>query len=198
VNRNRLIAGLAVLAVLILLVIVWLGTLLFGLINKPPQASKRELISELAYCSPDDNRPCIVSFSLDADSRMLVNILTPDSSYPDFYLKISNADTENKYECQPVEDFPTHIHCTGREMYPGEKLHFVLISSDDERVLAEGNFAIIGLLLATPGVEVTETALATETPETAEPTGFPTPILLETPTPGPTPTSPSYPNPSYP
>jgi hypothetical protein len=187
VNRNRFIAGLAVLAVLIILVIVGLGFRLTRLKN-PPQASKRALVSELTYCNSNDNKPCIVSFSLDADNHMLVNILTPDPSYPDFYLKISNAYEEHKYECQPVEGFPTNIYCTGTEMYPGSVLHFVIISSDDERVLAEGSFAIIGLLLATPGVEVTGTALATEA------TKFPTPILLEIPTP----THPSYPNPSYP
>lgn len=192
-NRNRLIAGLAVLAVLIILVIVGLGFRLARLKN-PPQASKRALVSELTYCNSNDNRPCIVSFSLDADNTMLVNILTPDSPYPDFYLKISNAYEEHKYECQPVEGFPTNVYCTGMEMYPGTVLHFVIISSDAERVLAEGSFAIIGLLLATPGVEVTETALATEVSGTAGPTEFPTPILLGSPTP----TRPSYPNPSYP
>lgn len=204
-NRNHLIAGLAAVALLCILNMAGIGNLLLREMNKPAPASKRVLVTELSYCGANDIKPCIVSFRLDTDNNMLVNILTPDSSYPDFYLKINNAYEENLYQCRRAKDVPFQVECIGREMYPGESLHFVLISSSDERVLAEGNFAIIGLLLATPGGEATETVTPTETFEpTGEATDFPTPFILKTPTASPTrggtiTITPSYPNPtSYP
>ena len=199
-NRNRLIAGIAILAVFIILLIAGLRFLLGRLKGDQPQAGQRTLVSNLTYCNANDLKPCIVSFNLDTgDNTLLVNILTPASSYPDFYLKISNAYEENTYKCQQMDDFPTNVYCTGKEMHPGEPLHFAIISNAAKRVLAEGDFAIIGLLLVTPSVKATETvelaAGATEPPSTA--------FLLITPTPAPpltdsTATEPSYPNPSYP
>jgi len=202
VNRKYLIAGLAALALLCILNMAGIGNLLLQEMNKPAPASKRMLVTELTYCNSNDIRPCVVSFRLDTDNNMLINILTPDSSYPYFYLKINNAYEENQYQCRPAEDVPLNVECIGREMYPGESLHFVLISSSDEIVLAEGNFAIIGLLLAIPGGDTTETATPTETFEaTSEATEFPTPFILKPPTASPTKggtitITPSYPNPS--
>ena len=200
-NRNRLIAGIAILVVFSLLLIAGLVSLLRRSKAGHPQAGQRILVSDLTYCNANDLRPCIVSFSLDTgDNTLLVNILIPAGSYPDFYLTISNANEEHTYECQPVDEFPTNFYCTGKEMYPGTLLHFAIISSDDERVLAEGDFAIIGLLLVTPGVKTTEAVESanesTETPDL---------FSLNTLTPAPpitdstaTATEPSYPNPSYP
>ena len=132
---------------------------------------------------------------------MLVNLLIPASNYPDFYLTISDGEVVNSYECEQVEDFPTNVYCTGAEMHPGEPLQFNIIALEDETILAEGNFAIIGLQLPNPAEEATETALATETFDSF---GTPTPLLLDFLTPSPTlrvtaTRTPSYPNPtSYP
>lgn len=194
-NRKRLIAGLTSLAVLALLVIAGVGFLLSRL-KTEPRAQQKALVSELGYCSSNDLKPCIVSFSVDADGGMLVNMLIPAASYPYFYLTISNASTTNRYDCQQVEDFPTNIYCTGAEMYPGAVLQFNLVALKDDAVLAEGNFAIIGLLLSNPPEEATEAPVATEPP-----TESPTPFLLEifTPLPNDVTATPSYPNPtSYP
>ncbi len=174
-------------------------SLLWSRLKTQPQAQKRALISELVYCNSNNLKPCIVSFSMDADGNMLVNLLTPAASYSDFYLTISNASVENRYECQPVDDFPTHIYCTGSEMYPGETLQFTLFSTEDDTVLAEGAFAIIGVLLPNPEEEITETPTATGILKATE---SPTPFLLEILTPvaataTPTPTTPAYPNPTF-
>lgn len=198
VNRKKLIAGLAILAVLIILVSAGAGFLLTRL-KKQPQAHQRLLVSNLGYCNSNNLKPCIVSFGLDADGSMLVNLLAP-AAYPDFYLTIGDVNVVNKYECQQAADFPTNVHCTGTEMYPGTALQFSLVSIKDDTVLAEGNFAIIGLLLPNPEEEATATPLATET---FEPIETPTAFLLEIFTPLPTPgtpilITPSYPNPSYP
>ena len=189
-----MIVGISIAVVLVVLVIAGVVYLLARLKNQP-QAKQRTLISELVYCNSHDIRPCIVSFSVDADGNMLVNLLIPASNYPDFYLTISAGEVVNRYECEQVEDFPTNVYCTGVEMPPGEPLQFNIIALEDETILAEGNFAIIGLLLPNPAQEATTTALVTESP---------TPFLLDFPTPSPTlrvtaTRTPSYPNPtSYP
>ena len=193
-NRKKMIVGISIAVGLVVLVIAGVIYLLVRL-KTQPQARQRTLISELVYCNSHDLRPCIVSFSVDADGNMVVNLLIPASNYPDFYLTISNNDVTNRYECQQVEDFPTNIYCTGVAMNLGEPLQFNIIALEDETILAEGNFAIIGLQLPNPAEEATTTALVTESP---------TPFLLDFPTPSPTlrvtaTRTPSYPNPtSYP
>jgi len=189
-----MIVGISIAVVLVVLVIAGV-VYLFSRFKTQPQAHQRELISELVYCNSHDLRPCIVSFSVDADGNMLVNLLIPASNYPDFYLTISAGEVVNRYECEQVEDFPTNVYCTGVEMYPGELLQFNIIALEAETILAEGNFAIIGLQLPNPAQEATVTSLVKETP---------TPLLLDFLTPSPTlrvtaTRTPSYPNPtSYP
>ena len=129
---------------------------------------------------------------------MLVNILVPASNFPDFYLTISTEAEEFRYDCEKVEDVPTQVGCIGKEMFPGALLHFTLVSVEDQRVLAEGQFAIIGLLLSTQVAGAFEPKIPTESL-----TEFSTPVFPEVLTPGvttptPTATPPSYPNPSYP
>ena len=185
-NQNRLIIGAAVLVVLILL-------LTYGLIqgrNGQPRAGQRSPLTELAYCNSDNVRPCIVSFSLDSDGNMLVNILTPGSSFPAFYLKIVHEKGESIYECQDVEKFPSNVYCTGEEMQVGKILQFLLISKSGDEVLAEGSFAIIGLALPTPAEQLTASPTPTPTQEEELVTATPTRVR-STP-------SPSYPNPPYP
>jgi hypothetical protein len=134
---------------------------------------------------------------------MLVNMLVPAASYPNFYLTIGNTTTTNRYECQQVDDFPANIYCTGAEMYPGEALQFNVVALKDDTLLAEGNFAIIGLLLPNPAEAAVEAPAPTEPPvftEPPNPNATPTELLLELPQPFPTlSTTPdpltSYPNP---
>ncbi|MEP7135654.1 MAG: hypothetical protein ABI904_12045 [Chloroflexota bacterium] len=201
-NRKRLIAGISILGVLVILLIAGVGFLLTRL-RTQPRAQQRELITKLGYCNSQNAKPCIVSFSVDADGKMLVNLVIPSETYPDFYLTISNSTTENRYDCQPVEDFPTNVYCTGAEMYPGEVLQFTIHTIKDDAVLAEGQFAIIGLQLPNPEEEMTATPFGTESPVATEaPFETPTPFLLDFSTPfptleiltTPTPTISSYPN----
>ena len=188
-NRNRLIAGAAVLAVLIIL-------LVYGLIqgrNRQPPAGHRAPLTELAYCNSDNVRPCVVSFGLDSDGNMLVNILTPGSSFPTFYLKIVHEKGESVYDCQKVEKFPSNVYCIGEEMQVGKVLQFLLISKSEDALLAEGSFAIIGLALPTPEDQLT--LALTVSPTQGEPLGTATPTRVKS-TPSPSYTSPPYPNPS--
>jgi hypothetical protein len=129
---------------------------------------------------------------------MLVNLLLP-SGYPDFYLAIEKGDQTIHFECATIKALTTSATCEGAELLPGETLHFTLASMQEHYALAEGRFAIIGLLLATPEMEPTITPTLTETPEPTETSIFsPTALLLEILTPlpvTPTATQSSYPNP---
>lgn len=174
-TRNRWLTASVIVAVFIIL-------LIYGLLwwqSRGPGMGEREPIPALAYCSSNDARPCIASFSLDPDGKMLVNVLTPGLSFPAFYLKIIHSEGENVYECEKLERFSTSAYCIGEAMRLGQVLQFMLISVDGEVTLAEGSFAIIGLALATP-------ALADLSP-TVDLTASATPIR--------TPATPSYPNP---
>ena len=196
-DRNRLIAGVAIAVVLIILFV-------YGLVQRrgeQPRAGQRSPLAEVAYCSSEEVRPCIVSFGLDSDGNMLVNILTPKTSFPAFYLKIVHKDGESLYECQKVKNFPENVYCIGETMPLGEVLQFLLISKRDESLLAEGKFAIIGLALPTPEAEDQLTASVSPViPTQQEPLETVTATVTVTVTPtGPKSTpSPSYPNPPYP
>ena len=178
-NRNYLIAGIAVIVVIVLL-----ATGIWWLVRStehPAFAGQKVFVDQLGYCGAEDIRPCIESFSQTEDGNMLVSILVPASTFPDFYLTISTEGEEFRYDCEKVEDVPTEVECIGREMFPGALLQFTLVSIEDERVLAEGQFAIIGLLLSTQVAGAFESTSPGETL-----------------TPVPTFTPASYPNPSYP
>jgi hypothetical protein len=193
-NRNRLIAG-GIAVVVLLLVLIMAGIRLWRSMQQPPHAGQKILVARLGYCSAEDTRPCIVSFSQDGRGSMLVDILIPSSSFPDFSLIINREGERHQYECERLEDIPTQVQCVGKEMFPGEVLQFTLVSMEEERVLAEGQFTIIGLLLST--------SVAGASESTPSPTEFSTAVVFEdfTPvvrTPTPTATLSSYPNPSYP
>ena len=183
-NRNRLYAGVSIFAAL--LVILGLSVLPS---KKQPRINQRIPITKLAYCSANAVRPCVVSFSLDAKGRMLVNVLNSSSSFPKLYLKITHVKGESRYECNKMKGFPMNVICRGQELLPGETLQFVLAKVRDDAILAQGSFPIVGLALATPAEALTPTPTAT--PDLLKGTpGTPrsTPVL----TPG---TPPSYPNP---
>jgi len=167
--------------------------------DQPTRSGPSGPVSELAYCTEEQVRPCVVSFSTDANDNMLVNFLLPDLSFPDFYLKIMRSEGESLYDCQRIRQAINNAYCVGEKTPPGETLHLQLFSIKDEILLAEGELSVIGLAYPTleiiiptaqetptlSTVPVTDVA-ATETPLS--------PFLLPTQTE----TPPSYPNPSYP
>ena len=178
----------------ILLVIGVVGVAWWRSKDQSRQAGHKLIILKLGYCSSGETRPCIDSFSQDGQGGMWVDILVPDSGFPNFYLTIYRETEGYLYECEEVEDLPNNVRCIGKEMPPGELMQFTLIAEGDKQVLAEGQFAIIGLLLSTPVAAVTEEpATATEPPAQLA-----TPIFPGQATPVPSPTLPSYPNPGYP
>jgi hypothetical protein len=206
VNQKKLILGGVVLVLLLalcisVLVFAW-GRLAMG----SPKLGHSTLISELTYCNDGQNKPCVVSFSTDSDGNMLVNLLLPGISYPTHYLKITrNGEIEgDTYACRWVASSPNSAYCTGPMMPPGQSLHLMLIARKDDTLLAEGDLSIIGLafptlaiISPTPG-EVPAPTESTAIPLQTEPPDFVLPTSTEFQLPIPTPTQPSYPNPSYP
>ncbi len=198
VNRKPwIIAGIIVTALLVFGVVV-------VLLNRPAAGGSAPTqnvpVFNLAYCTEEQAKPCVVSFSTDANDNMLVNILLPDLSFPNFYLKITRGDDESLFNCRRIGAAVNTAYCSGAKLPPGETLHLELISVRDEILLAEGDLSIIGLAFPTVGVAlVTVETVSAEATITATPTAF-TDFILPPPesTPSPTPTLSSYPNTSYP
>jgi hypothetical protein len=117
---------------------------------------------------------------------MLVSFLTAGAFYPDFYLKIRADEDEHTYVCQKSNTFSTSVWCTGQELPIGKVYQFRIFSLNEDVLLAQGNFPIIGIALVTPEVVSTPTAGATST-------GTNTPPVISTPEATDTPSYPSYP-----
>lgn len=192
-NWSRWIAGILVAVVLLILVFFSVIRSSLGRAGEP-QVGHRSPVARLAYCSPQDDKLCIVSFSQVEDGAMQVNFQVPHPFFPEFILVIDRYGVESSYECQRAEGLTTRVTCSGAPQVPGEILQFKVISKSRGRLLAEGKFSIIGIALSTLEIiPIPTLGEATGTP-TVTPTGTP----LRTPTPVRTAPSPSYPNPSYP
>jgi hypothetical protein len=150
VNHNRWIVGLIIFAVLISLIAVVLVTLLRDLTSSGAQIGQREPLPGLAYCSASQVKPCIVSFSLDADGNMIINLLTERFYSPIFYLKIKHNEGTNIYNCRKTTTSSSSVSCVGQALPPGVAMQFQIISAGENILLAGGYFPIIGLAVATP------------------------------------------------
>lgn len=196
-HRNRWIAGLLILAIILLLAVLFIIRFLQSRAEGTgPGVGARPPIAELAYCGTEDRELCIVSFNQIVDGGMQVNLQTPRVFYPEILLTINRYGVESAYECRKVEPLANRVVCEGSPQAPGEILQFKAFFKESGTLVAEGKFSIVGIAISTP--EDIPTAMLetpSETPTTT-PTGAPTP--RRTPTPTPTTPSPSYPNPSYP
>jgi hypothetical protein len=192
-SRNRLIAGIAVLVILLLAAVIFLLSSIRQRAEAPP-IGHRSPVASLDYCGPDDRKLCVVSFSQIVDGDMQVNIHTPRVFYPKFVLLINRFGVESTYECSKENPLSHNAECFGPPQIPGEVLQFKIVFKEQGTLVAEGKFAIIGVALSTPEISSTSTPeeLITETPTLS-------PVLPNR-TPIPTHTVPvtSYPNPSYP
>jgi hypothetical protein len=103
--------------------------------------------------------PCVISFDLDSDGQMAINLRTENLSSPDFNLKIVEDGGEHIYFCRRTSRLSLSVICTGAAMPAGQDLHFLLLDKRDNRVLAQGTFPIIGLALATPEPATTPTSV---------------------------------------
>ena len=202
-NRNRLIAGGAI-GFLLMLIIAGLILLSRELQIRRTQVNQREPLQGLGYCGAQQVAPCIISFSRDAEGKMLVNLLTAGTSFPDFYLKIKHSQGESIYPCTEVEQFSTSVYCAGKVLPLGEELQFFILAIDDNRLLAQGNFSIIGMAYSTVEIFAAPTggtptiSITTFLTDDLSTTAITPTLARGTParTPSRTATPPSYPNPS--
>jgi len=165
VNRNRLSAGVVTLIAVFMFLIISGSIILFGQWrDRQDQVYHRTPLPSLKYCSLKQVRPCILSFNLDPGGTMVINLLTHNSSPPDFYIKVRQHAGETLYTCRKVRGFPTSVSCTGAALPPGEELQFLLISKDEDILLAEGHFPIIGVAIATPEISISPTPRVRLTP----------------------------------
>ena len=196
----------AVLGILFALGFLLLARWYVGQTDQPAEADQSTPVLDLEYCNDEQVKPCVVSFGLDVDGNMLVNILLPDLTFPGFYLKVVRGEVSVSYTCRRITATPNNAYCIGEKLPPGESLHIMLISSRDDVLLAQGTLSIIGLAFPTLEIaiptdvptDVSVTPDLTVTPDFILPTQtqivFPTKIIrpIQTETP------PGYPNPSYP
>lgn len=200
-RRNWIIVGI------VILVLIVVGSLfLFNDRSSDTIAPMLDgPVSKLAYCTDEQVKPCVVSFSIDVNNQMLVNLLLPDTSLPDFYVQIAQGGSNISYECKRVVAAPNNVYCVGEKLSPGEVLYVTLVSIKDNTLLAGGNLSIIGLSFPTLEVS-TSIPLPTVPPAMPEstatfefilPTSTSFDFLLPTSTPfdfpAPAPTLPSYP-----
>lgn len=159
-NQYRLIVGTIVfVALMIILAISGSAILLNQVKSEPVLIGQRQPVAMLGYCGSNQARPCVLSFNLNPDGGMVINLLTDQSSSRHFYLKIKREETESVYTCRKVTSFSTNFSCTGEMMPLGEPLQFLMVSTQKNILLAEGNFPIIGLAIATPEVAPTRTPI---------------------------------------
>lgn len=170
-NRKRLIPGIAILALLILLIVAGLAFREWR--RNQARVEQRFPLQELKYCSSYPVTPCVVSFSQDSQGNMLVSLVTEGAFYPDIYLKIKAGETDHIYVCEKANTFATSVYCTGKAMPVGQMLQFYVISVNGDVVLAQGNFPIIGMALAGPGVFLSPTPTDVFTPEVTPSPSYP-------------------------
>ena len=221
-NRNRVIAGVVILIVL-LTVVFYVANNFLPTRMKSSQIHSRFPISELTYCSIDQSQLCVISFGQELNGPMHVDFLVPDSDYPEFLLKIDHNGIERIYECQHLEEIPEKVYCTGEVQAPGAVLKISVFSRSNNLLLTKGTFSVIGIAILTPEfvpesteepIEGLTSRLGSRIPDapkrsqppvhpspssvptgpTSRPISSPTPAPTSRPTSSPGPTS--YPNPS--
>ena len=154
-----MLAGVVILVILTIVMIAGSIILLREWNSRQAQVGHREPLPGLSYCSASQIRPCILSFNLDANRNMVINILTDGSFFSDFYMKVRHEEGEYIYKCQRARQFSINVSCTGETMPVGEPLQFLVVSTGEDIPLAQGSFPIIGLALATPEFAMTPTPI---------------------------------------
>lgn len=160
-DRKRLIAAAALLVILAGISIFAASLLRSRWESKQGRVGHRIPLQGLSYCSSQQVRPCILSFNLNPQGGMLINVLVHGST-PDFYLRIRHATGEEMYYCEKAGLYSAYVLCTGKTMPIGQTMSFRLVSLEGDATLAEGSFPIIGMALATPDVYFTPTPVTIE------------------------------------
>jgi hypothetical protein len=160
VNRKQWIA--AIIALLIMLMLVCISGSIAALRqwkSRQGPVDQREPLPGIGYCSSRQIKPCVLSFNLNPEGHMVINLLV-NGSLQNFHVQIRHEDEERLYECEKSGRYSNSATCTGEAVAVGQPVELLLVSTDDGSTLAAGRFAIIGLALATPKVYVTPTPVS--------------------------------------
>jgi len=171
----------AAILTVVFLILAAVGIIL-AFMDREPQPStqqyKQGSIMELNYCNETEARPCVVSFGINKNNEMLVNILTSGVSFPRFDLFIISGGENFQYNCRQVDVSLYAVYCTGRQFLPGDQIFIRLVAINLNEILAEGNISIIGVSYPSPDT-VTQTPFSTLYPspitltQTSVPTSYP-------------------------
>ena len=150
-KQKRFAIGIAILVALTIMGF-WGYRAFINANSKPahPTSTASQPILEITYCGANPSGLCVVSFGVETENRMLVNFISPDLSFPDFYLKIRWHRGESIYECQRVKGFPTSIYCVGAQIPLGEKIELEVFSKTEGYLIAKENLVISSLAFPTP------------------------------------------------
>lgn len=148
-----------------------------------------EPVTRFAYCGAEPKEICLLSFGRDVYGNAIINFFVPDEEFPEFYLNILRTSGEVIYLCTKNEATPSNMICRGQILNLGEKVEIQVISIEEYRLLATGEFIIKAILIMpqSDGTQPSQTGTPTSTPsETLDP-------LQPIPTATPAVSYPSYP-----
>jgi len=160
VNRNRWIA--AIIALLVILMLVCISSSIAAMRQwqgRQGPVDQRVPLPGISYCSSRQIKPCVLSFNLNPEGNMVINLLV-NGSLQNFQVKIRHEADERLYECKKPGRYSNSATCTGEAVAVGQPVELLLVSTEDNSTLAAGRFAIIGLALATPEIYVTPTPVS--------------------------------------
>ncbi|MGB8984380.1 MAG: hypothetical protein WCC12_21110 [Anaerolineales bacterium] len=159
-NRNRWIA--AIVALLVVLMLICISSSILAVRQwqgRQGRVDQRVPLPGISYCSSRQIKPCVLSFNLNPEGNMVINLLV-NGSLQNFHAQIRHEDEERLYECKKPGRYSNSATCTGEAVAVGQTVELLLVSTDDNSTLAAGRFAIIGLALATPEVYLTPTPVS--------------------------------------
>ncbi|HEX2997750.1 MAG TPA: hypothetical protein VHP14_23205 [Anaerolineales bacterium] len=161
-NRRQWFTGALLLVLLLILCIAGSIRAWNERQPKPGVVGHHEPLPGFGYCNSLQTKPCILSFNLNKDGGMIINVLT--DSLQDFYINIKDEEGDRIYECKRVREYSTHVTCTGDTLPVGKTLNFLVISKKDNTSFAQGTFPIVGMALATPQIRITPTPFTNREP----------------------------------
>jgi len=167
-----------------------------------PPAARTPAPILLERCNNHPAALCLDSFGL-GEGQLLISFYFPAATSSDFFLKVWQGDAATTYPCTLADVSPTTMYCTGPLIDLGTPIKIDLYTKNGKLPLAEGQFTLNGLAVATLGGGGTQLAGGQSTPSDL---GSPTLNLETTPIPGATstthatstPQATAYPNPAYP
>ena len=149
------------------------------------------------YCGAQLTSLCVVSFGRDVFGNTIINLYVPEDEYAPFYLNVTRASGEGRYDCVTSKKISTSVYCTGNAINLGEGFEMQLVAERNGNIMAQGTFVLTAYLVTnqSAGGEEALEETATLSPSSGEATPalgganpIPSPTSTRTPS-----NSPTYP-----